>query len=280
MKHRWPSFQRWFAWLALLIGFLGVLVCIAAVAATWMIGSRLKRANTIVFEVLDGSLATARDRVVRVEERVEQSKITAQEIEDRFKTWAEKEARERLAVRLKVIESAETLSARLEHGEQWLDMSSESVRVARRTLELCSTIGGRMEPSSLDPILEGLTTLESKIDEATALVVQVRQATDAVSEADAQNGGIERLVRLAARVVATFGDIDQRLGELGDRLSEMRVQSGQLKIRLQRGILACEIGLTLLLIWMACGQAMLCRYGLAHSRRDPRAADSIARELN
>ena len=61
--------------LALSFGFLGVVVCLAGIAAVWSIGSRLDRTNDDVFYMVDKSLATVRDRVLGAQQRVQESKI-------------------------------------------------------------------------------------------------------------------------------------------------------------------------------------------------------------
>ena len=71
----------------------------------------------------------------------------------------------------------------------------------------------------------------------------------------------EQAVQLALRAVATLSEIDSRLGESSDRLSETRNKGQQLKSRTHFYILAARVGLILLIAWMAAGQVSLCRSG-------------------
>lgn len=229
------------------------------------VDTRVERANALVFQMIDTSLGAAQGRVVQVQKRTEEWKITTQEIRQRVETWAVQETRQRLATRLNLGEKAEKMSAGLHQAEEMLGISTESVRLARRSLELGKTFGARLEPESLDPLLEKLDTLQSKLREATTIVDQMRKHTAEASEGDAQPGGVQRVLILVARVVATFGEIDRHLGELAELLTEVRTKTKKLETRLHRTILSCELGISMLLVWMACGQVMLCRYGWKRS---------------
>ena len=261
MKHLGPSQHRPLAWFALLLGFLGMLVCLAAGIVTWKAGSRVERANTLIFQMLDSSLGAAQERVVQVQKRSQEWKITTQEIKERVETWAAEETRQRLAARLNLGEKAESISAGLHQAEEMLDISKESVRLARRSLELGKTCGASVRPDSLDPLFEKLDTLQNRLREAMTIIEQVRKLTEETSDGDTQPGGVQRVLVLIVRVVATFGEIDKHLGELAERLAEVRNDTAKLETRLHRYILGCEVGISLLLIWMACGQVMLFRYG-------------------
>jgi hypothetical protein len=66
---------------------------------------------------------------------------------------------------------------------------------------------------------------------------------------------------LALRVAATLGEIDARLGESANKLSEVQAKGLHLKSKTHTYIAIAEIGAVLLIAWMAAGQAVLCLHG-------------------
>src|SRR6478609_3126834 len=146
-KSLWPS-------IALLFGSLGIVLCIAAIAVAWVIGARLKQSNEKVFARIDMSLAAARDRVLKAKDRVQESKITADEIGQRVKDWARKESSERLASRLKLERRTEQLAVNLRQTDRWLEFSGASLQGVQQIVEIASSLGAPVDASMVDPLLE------------------------------------------------------------------------------------------------------------------------------
>ena len=84
-------FKPLFPLLALLLGFLGVVACGAGTAVVWSAGSRLSRTNEKVFDQIDESLGNVRDRVLDAQQRVQESKITTEDIQQNLKNLDAKE---------------------------------------------------------------------------------------------------------------------------------------------------------------------------------------------
>ena len=70
-------FDRLVSLLALLLGFVGVVVCAAAFGVVWLTGSRLSQTNERVFNRIDASLTAVRVRILVANHRVQESKITS-----------------------------------------------------------------------------------------------------------------------------------------------------------------------------------------------------------
>ena len=83
-------FKPLFALLALLLGMLGVVACGAGIAVVWSAASLLSRTNEKVFDQMDESLGTVRDHVLDAQRRVQESKITTEEIGQGLKNWTRK----------------------------------------------------------------------------------------------------------------------------------------------------------------------------------------------
>jgi hypothetical protein len=81
-------FKRFMALTALAAGFLGVVACMVAVYPVWLVGSRLARTNKRVFVAVDKGLASAQDRVHRVQKRLRESKMSTKEIAQSLRAWS------------------------------------------------------------------------------------------------------------------------------------------------------------------------------------------------
>ena len=112
--------KRVVALLAMFLGFLGVIGCFLGAYAVWLAGSRLDRANDRVFAIVDRSLAAARDRVLSVQQRVQESKLTTDEIGKHLRDWTAKQGAERVVARLEIEGKANKLAQKLQQADVWL----------------------------------------------------------------------------------------------------------------------------------------------------------------
>jgi hypothetical protein len=111
-------FKRFMAVLALAAGFLGVVVCMVAVYPVWLVGSRLARTNEKVFVTISSGLASAEDRVRRVQKRLRESKASTKEIAQSLRDWSTRKATDRLVSAVEVGRRAEKLAGHLQTARQ------------------------------------------------------------------------------------------------------------------------------------------------------------------
>jgi hypothetical protein len=90
-------FSRVVGTIALVLGLLGLAVCAAGGYAVWRAGARLQHANDRVFALVDQGLGAVEGRVHRIQERAEQSRITADDISMGLRNWADRRAVDRVA---------------------------------------------------------------------------------------------------------------------------------------------------------------------------------------
>jgi hypothetical protein len=254
-------FKPLFPLLALSLGFLGVVACGAGIAVVWSAGSRLCRTNEKVFDQIDESLGNARDRVLDAQRRVQESKITTEDIQQSLKNWTRKKSSEQLESRHAIGDKIETLSQGLHQADVWLELSGTSFQNVRRALDMASSLGAPVDTELVGPLIEKLAKLRSQLGQATETVDGIHERVAEVSDDKSREEKREQAVQLALRAVATLSEIDSRLGESSDRLSETRTKGKQLKSRTHSYILTARIGAVLLLAWMAIGQFSLCRSG-------------------
>jgi hypothetical protein len=266
--------------LALLLGLLGVAACGAGIAVVWSAGSRLSRANEKVFDQMDESLGNVRDHVLDAQRRVQESKITTEEIQQGLKNWTREKSSNQLESRLAIGDKTETLSQGLHQADVWLKLSGTSFQNVQQALELGSSLGAPVDPELVDPLIDKLSKLRSQLGQATETVDGIHQRVAEISEGESREEKREQAVQLAVRAVATLSDIDSRLGESSNRLSETRTKGQQLKSRTHAYILAARIGAALLIAWMALGQICLCRSGWQAYRQTQSRSDRVDENRN
>jgi DNA repair ATPase RecN len=245
------------AWLlALTLGFLGVVACMAGVYAVWSVGSRFERANDKVFAMIDNGLESSKDRVRGVQMRVKESKITSTEISQTLRDWGTGKAKERLVAQSNIESRAEKLAGHLQTADSWLETSAESIRSVQQLLEVANSIGAPLDPASLEEVLEKLTSLRSTLQQTERTVDGIREFA-VNKEGESEENRLSRVTKLLGRILVTISEIDTRLEEVVTRLSELRSDARQLKDRFSSYILLATICGYLVLAWIAAGQAAL-----------------------
>ena len=183
--------------------------------------------------------------------------------------WARAEAGQRLASRLEVERKAGRLAAGLRQADHWLEVSEASVESVQRALALGNSLSAPVDASLADPFREKLASLRSRLRQATETVDAVRERSAEIAEGKPPGERIEQLVQLALRVAATLGEVDARLGEFAAGVSATRDSARRLQSQTHLAIVAAQVVAVLLLVWMAAGQACLCRHGWNDFRRSP-----------
>jgi hypothetical protein len=259
--------------LAAALGLVGVVACLAGAYAVWRAGARLDRANERVFAVLDTGLASARDRVRGVRDRVRESRITTARITEGLRDRAGQKVTGRLAAQLEIERRAETLAGHLRTADLWLEASADSVRGVQQVLELGNSVGAPVDPAGLEDVVVLLTSLRGKLLQAEQAVDGIREFT-AAGEGESDESRFARVTKLLARILLTIGEVDARLDEAVGRLTEVQAGAQQWKARASRCIVLATVGSYLLLAWIAAGQAALCLCGRKGCRRSRTSADA------
>jgi hypothetical protein len=247
--------------LGLLLGMLGVGVCLVAIIIVWSTGSRLTQANDKVFNRIDKTLSAVQGRVLRAQKRVQESKISTEDIEQRVRALAGKKASEQLVVRLELEDKAERLLLGLEQADQWLELSEDWIQGVEQTLELGNSLGAPVDVELVQPVLEQLGALRRQLKQSTDNVGGIRQRINKLAEGEGLDERIDELVRFAVRVVATLSELDSRLGESAEKLTGAQNKAQHLESKTNTFIVLAGVCALLLVAWMLAGQASLCRQG-------------------
>jgi len=212
---------------------------------------------------VDKGLASAEDRIEAARTRAKDSRITSSEISDKLRNWASVETKERLTSRLEIEGRAERLTGQLATVDLWLETSSESIRGVQRALEPGHLVGIKVDPESLDEVLEKVASVRGVLQQTVQTVDVIRDFT-ADKMTEAEDSRLLRVTKLVARLLVTIGEIDARLHEFLTRLAELRSDAQLLKAKTNNYILLATMGCYSILAWIGAGQAALCRGGWKH----------------
>lgn len=254
-------FRRLSSLLAILLGLVGIVACAAVAVVVWYTASRLNKANANLFDAVDTSLMAVRDRALGAQKRVQESKITTEDIGQSLRNWTREETSQRIATRLKVAEKAERLAVGLRQADQRMETSEVSIQGVEQAFEIANSLGAAVDMESVDPLLAKLSDLRNKLKQSIETVEAIHEKISQMADGEAPEERITQVGKLAVRVVATLGQLDTRLAQLADRLSLAQTNGLHLKNKTRRYVIAAEVCAVLLIVWMAAGQVCLYRYG-------------------
>src|SRR4051794_2792988 len=121
-------FRRVVGLLALVLGLVGVVACGAGAYGVWQVQSRLYQANDKVFDGVDRGLEGAQERIPVVRQRVNQAKITTDEVNSALRVWSTKQVQDRVVAKLEIDTRTEQLAGHLQAVDHRLDASTMAVR--------------------------------------------------------------------------------------------------------------------------------------------------------
>jgi hypothetical protein len=253
--------KRFLCLLALFLGILGTVACIAAIFFALSVNFRLCRATDRLFEKLESTRDRAQDRVNKIRERVDAAKLTTLDIDKSLQDWAKKAAAERVAVRLEIAKKSERLGPALEQAGQWLEASGSACELIEQGLSIAASAGAVTDTARIDALIEDLKDLRAKIAEVEEAAARIRDWTAQKSEPESAGRRIDQVVELAVRVAATLGTFDSRLDKFDDRLARAKEELQESKAKTLRRIHIATAAVMLLVLWLAAGQIALTYVG-------------------
>jgi exonuclease VII small subunit len=252
--------QRTAAVVAIIFGVVGIIACIAGMMAVRSLESRAAQSHDRLFQLIDAGLVSAQDMIHRVDERIAEARGTTAELKTSLQSNTTAEAIERLASQVDIQRRADALVARLQSADSALETSLESIRGVRNTLELCDSLGVRMNPASIDRLLEIITSLRSSLRQSRetvdGIVLVISQPQNKSHEEQ-----VSHVLTLFDRIVPLISKSDELLNDASARVSEVRSDAGDLKTNVSNWIMRIAVIGFVLLGWIAAGQLALCRWG-------------------
>jgi hypothetical protein len=253
--------KRLLCLLALLLGIVGTIACIAAIVLAFSVNSRMCGATDRLFEKLESTTVRAQDRVARIRERVDAAKLTAKDIKTSLEDWAKKATAERVAVRLEIAKKSERLAPMLQQVGQWLEASGSACELVQQGLSIAASAGAVTDSARIDTLVEDLKDLRAKITDVEDAAARIRDWTAEKEDSEPVGKRIDQVVLLTVRVTLTLGTFDSRLDKLDDRLTRAKEGLQESKAKTVRRIHLATGAVVLVILWLAAGQIALAYIG-------------------
>lgn len=257
------------SFLIALAGFVGVVGCVVFIAASWYVCSQLHQANDRVFEVLDGSLAAVRTRVLDSQAQVQRSATAAEELGGAVQGWEARSEVPQLAARLQLADQADRLALALQEADQWLRVSVVSLQGLEEALQVGVSLGIPIDATLVTPAVERIEELRDRLGQPLRTVQQIDARAKEFAAGEALTERSRQMLELATRVAATLTEVQERMGEFVDTIEAIQTKGQTLQGRIRTYIHAARACVILLFVWMAAGQVALFRNAWKAYRRIP-----------
>lgn len=251
---------------ACLLGLAGTAIGLAGIYGVWWTGSRLDDANHQVVARLDQGVGRVQEQIPLVQIRVEQARITTADMTEAVKAWTSQQALERLVQRVDLSKRTEKLTGQFQIVDLRLEAAGTTLGDVRGLVVLGQSLGLKLDPATLDRLIEQIDTLRGKMQVAERSLDDIRRLAQTVDE-DAIRDRRARILEWLGRVLVTLVDVEARLNTFGTILEGYRSDLERLRGNVSRSIRYGEWIGTALLAWGSAGQLCLMRWGWTCLRR-------------
>ena len=242
------------------VGVSGTLLCVAATVGVWLLESRLNHARQQLELAAEEALELVDQKITTARTVVGEAKITIDEVEERLGTWTREELTERASDRLQLEPRLERIAQRVDQTQQVLEGTEEAAAAVERLLAIVGKLGLSVSGDVLDSVGTQIVELRAEVDTVETAVADFRAQLAGDEHTDQSR--FAQATRLVARLLVTFGRVDQRLSDLANRVPNLQQQVAQVSSRTHRQLMLVTIFVSLLLVWMAAGQVSLLRRGM------------------
>ena len=256
--------RRLFGVLALMLGIAGVLACVAGAYGVRRVEVRIERTSDAAFDMVDKGLTAVQNRIPAVRVRVQQARITADDVGAAVKRWASAETRERVVSSLEIEPRASALSNLLQAADARLEASADGLQTIHQLLDLTEGPGDVAKIAATGRAQDVIAAVRSKIQEAGALVEEVR--TFAADGGGPVENRLAHVTKTIARIALTLSDVDGSLEQVSGRLTEIRREAQERRDRRSRQIAIGALAACAVLIWIALAMVALGWWGLFITR--------------
>lgn len=263
---------------SILLSVLGLLLCIAGMAAMWAGKDRVDRVGAAIFGATDEALAfvgVKLDRVKQVLDKSQQRVTGVSQLAERLKN-AQADVRKECEPMLKTLDAA---FDELKGAESWLESSHAVANGVSRISE--AVVSSEYATSRHE---SAGVAVASKVQEFSDAVADVLAKLRAVRQELIELRDSGKLTReIAVGIVARVADLDGRLvsmsariGKLESQVETTRADSNDLGQRVRRWITMAAVTFTVILLWFGISQIGMMKLGWQLARAP--VASSLAAE--
>jgi biopolymer transport protein ExbB/TolQ len=239
--------------IGILLGVLGMVLCLAALVAVWASYPRWERTIQEAHQEIASALDQVKGRIAITRERVRTASELTATFRSRLKEWATAEDQDPDHAG----QRAELISARLHQARDGLDLARSFLERARSAERLAHPFRGKSESSPIDELLKQLEILHDHVSRLVDSVDEIRQQF----KESGNEGQLEQTIAHATEevvyVLEVVDSLDDRIALLETRVSEIQAQAQELDLEIERWLWWGRLLASACLPWMAVGQVAL-----------------------
>jgi chromosome segregation ATPase len=247
--------KRFFGLLALLLGLVGLLACVAAVGFAWWASNRYLGQAAETAGRVEKLLTTADKQANRLQDDVSDTRTRIEELRAAARTVAARGDESDPADRARVETLIANLSSKIERGEDLAETLRSAALILRNGTALAAALSKDEEKA------ERLRSAEKILGETVKKLSEVRDKLARARRGDDLRGTAGDVAVLADDALPALSRVEEGISEVEGFLSRAGKEVAEVREALTFWKTAGPILATLILAWVALGQASLLARG-------------------
>ena len=249
--------KRSFSTVALVLGVVGLVGCLAMIVGLWIINGQLKHTMADLYGTIDDAFVFADEGLQQSGKRLDSLATAAKDLEQRSTLLAASGEKVRLLDRQQVQAIAERLSSGIDRIQHGLQFTTLAAQIVENTLESGSLLAGAFTDEQAAALLEAVTTINQQVSQGIEEAETLRKRVDGMADGNLPADRLRQVAEFAKRFTDTLGMIKTAHDNLGREFSTLRAEATHLRTKLTGWLHFGSIAVTALLFWMAVGQGAL-----------------------
>lgn len=244
-------------WLAVVLGVLGVVLCVAGLVAVWVYYPLGQEKTEEIYAKIDETLEQADERIQIARERV----VTINAMTADFRTSLTEWLTDRQLDQEHVGRRAEIIAAHLHQARDGLDFAASFLQKVRSAQRVAHPFKKETDTEQLDVLLQELAKVQEHVAEVVNSVDEIRQQAAESGDTAQLEATIEQALGKIVQVMEIIDSAEEKLETLSSKVTGARSKAEELEARVQRDLRWGRAGASIVLPWMALGQIALCILG-------------------
>lgn len=251
------------------LGLVGVAVCIAGAVGVWFLGSHLEQVNSQVFGRVD-------QLVVLLDRRAAQTRDVAGETRKlvvEFQQTLRDSAKDFIAERVTAMPEIDNLERRLASALERADgLVQVSVASAELVEQLLATVDAAAAESHVDgsvptDLMAAIRSTSESLADASERLADVQRRLAEMRRNQDVDVNLTQITKLLFGIVSKLDAVQEQIAAFRVRLDETRQRLGHLQRRIRAWVFAGQGLILLLIAWGGAGQYCLLVHGWQILRR-------------
>ena len=250
------AFRKGFAWLVILLGGLGVLASVSAIAGVWAFSERAQGSVDQVVGKVTGFTERIRSRTEEAAAWAGEASLQVAALEERL----QRRRSEHLGLdEEELAEAEEQLRIFVQRARDWAAVAESTQSFVELFGDLVNSLGAIAGAVSREEIGVALAEGVDELQGAALALKRLSQTLDAVRVA--RDGGRQALIPLVQRCGVSLAELEQSILGFSEDVARVEASAQDLGSEINRRVLVAVIVVTILLVWQACAQACLVAWG-------------------